>query len=248
MRSPPGRKRRETRRGKRQGPESEWGPVSPPAPTCPSFDCRRWVARPSLAGRLRIAPRALGPRRSPAGSGARPRSLVRFPPVPGRSPKAPRRSPSGRPGGTEIPTRAPLSDRARPKPRRLLGSHRGRSPSGRPFFGSRRRPKALPLSRSPPPGPKPLRRIPFGSRLGRSLPRLPPARAAGRFPRPSPVRPCLPPRERAFRPGHGRFREIPPRIRLRLCGRGFVRLPAFRLGASVLGGATAPSAWAAAFR
>jgi hypothetical protein len=134
------------------------------------------------------------------------------------------------------------------------GSHRDRSLSGRPFekhraeafrfsrnlrnaeafgkspFGSRLRPKASPLPRSPISKAEASSRNPvFGSRLGPGpFPVSRPARSAGRFPRPLPVR-------RTFRSKgtfghrHGRFREIPPRIRLRLCGRGFVRLPAFRV-------------------
>src|SRR5687768_14120204 len=127
--------RRRIWRGRRRrfGPESEWGPVSPPAPTCPSFDCRRWVARPSLAGRLWIARRARGPLRFPPDPGARPRSPVRVPVGLGRDPKVPHRSPSGRLDRTEILTVASLPDRTRPKPRPLQGSHRSRSLSGRPF-------------------------------------------------------------------------------------------------------------------
>jgi hypothetical protein len=77
-----------------------------------------------------------------------------------------------RAGPKSLPS-LPGSDPARPKPRRLQGSPRGRNLSGRPFerrlgrshpafrgtsrgvslskspFGSPRRPKALPLSRSP---------------------------------------------------------------------------------------------------
>jgi hypothetical protein len=100
-------------------------------------------------------------------------------------PESPRRSPSGRLVRICILAVASLADRARPEPRPHQGSHRGRNLSGRPFrktlgrslhafrgicrgrslskslFGSRRRPKALPLSRTPPRRPKPSRRNPF---------------------------------------------------------------------------------------
>jgi hypothetical protein len=95
--------------------ESEWGAVSPPAPTCPSFDCRRWVARPSLAGRLldgeaganarfallRIPERGREARSEPGGS--RPRGLGP-PPIPVGSPER-----------DLHPAAASLSDRARRK-------------------------------------------------------------------------------------------------------------------------------------
>ena len=114
----------------------------------------------------------------------------------------PLRAASGR---TEIPLFASLGGPGRLEACRFQGSHRGRNPSGRPSQGAGPRvpskqyfdggPEAFPLCRSRS-GPKPFA-TPFGSRT-RPKPGAVslPARAAGRFPRPSPVRPVLrPPRE-----------------------------------------------------
>ena len=213
-----------------------------------------WRGHLSLGGFGSRGGRKRPPSLSPGfrSEAAKPRS------VPGGSrerPEGPSPIPSGRSSGPCSPPQLPGSDQARPKPRRLLrlasgpkplrspfrktmgrslpvsrGTSQGRSPSKSPF-GSRRRPKALPLSRSPSPRPKPRRRTPFRVAAGaKALPRLPagsglgaiPASFAGSAPPSSPRTrsPALP----------WRLREIPPRMGLRSCGRGFVRSLAFRLG------------------
>ena len=162
------------------------------------------------------------------------------------------------------PAARPLRIR-RPHPSPLKGSHRdlaspvalskrpgrslrlSRTPKAeapQPLFGSRLRPKASPspdLSKAEAVSSSPVSGRGWGRSLLPSPCRLVPrgdSRCLRRFGRAFQLR-------GAFRHCHGRFREIPPRIRLRLCGRGFVRLPAFRFRAPAsLGERRRPSAWA----
>jgi hypothetical protein len=135
----------------------------------------------------------------------------------------------------------PLADRARPKPRRLLRLASRPKPLRSPFRKTlgRSRPvfRGISRDRSPSkspsgggwgvkPSPSPCRLEPRGD-----------SRGLRRFGHPFRLR-------GAFRHRHRRFREIPPRIRLRLCGRGFVRLLAFRFERQRPWGSDGASAWA----
>lgn len=178
----------------------------------------------------RSAPGGSRERREPLADSRRvawagPKSRRRFPGGSSPAEAAPSPGLASRPKPLRSPFRKPLG-RSRPA---FRGTPRGRNLPKSPF-GSRLRPKALPLSRKPASKAEASSMNPrFRLRLGpKPFPVSLPARAAGRFPRPSPVRRAFQ-LQGAFRRRHGRFREIPTRIRFRLWRRGFVRLPAFRV-------------------
>jgi hypothetical protein len=148
----------------------------------------------------------------------------------------------------------PLADPERPKPRRLLRLASRPKPLRSPFRRTlgRSRPAFRGTSRgvkpfeipfrieAPPEGLAPLPETvskaeasstyPVSVAAGaEALPRFP-GSSRGAIPAAfTGSAPLFRPANAPFRPCHGKFREIPPRIRLRLCGRGFVRLPAFSL-------------------
>lgn len=188
-----------------------------------------------------------------------------------RGPEAPRRSPSGRSGRTCTPPSLPLADPARlkaaPSPQarieaeaspvarfekrwgRSLPAFRGIS-RGRSLWKSRwiaTPPEGLAVLQEPDSKAEAFSSNPFGWRLGpEPFPVSPSARAAGRFPRPSPLR-------RAFQL-RGAFRRRPGGFVIRLASACAYAarlrpLPVPSAScASVLGGARAPSAWGCGLR
>ena len=176
---------------------------------------------------------------SPGGSGSarKPRRLQRLESKP-KPLTSPFREPLGRGSRRSELRRRPW---AVPSPEEPA---KGRSPLKTPFriMAPPEGPAALPepVSKAEASSTHPVFRVAAGAW---ARPRLPPAPAAGRIPRPSPSgRPSGSRTSLSALPGS--FVKSPPRFRLRLCGRGFVRrLRPSASSASVLGGATAPSAW-----